>query len=49
MKTTKISPKPIKRYTSLETFVDAKLKDASESLKNVDLSILKRRTILTKS
>lgn len=30
------------KYSSLETFVASKLKDATESLKKVDLSILKK-------
>ncbi len=39
---------PAKRYSSVETFIEAKLKDASESLKNVDLSILQNRRPIVK-
>jgi hypothetical protein len=45
MKTTKDT----KRFNSVESFIESKLKDASESIKNVDLSLLKQRKLMVKS
>ena len=32
-----------KRFSTVEKFIEFNLKDASESIKNVDLSLLKKR------